>query len=407
MNEQIIVALTSWRKRITNLPTILDTIWAQTMPPDKVVLTLASEEFPKHVLPAEVQAYIDSHDRLQVCWVKHDTRVWKKFLFAAKLYPDALIVPIDDDMLYPQGMIEDLFKTHQLHPDAPISGNHYTFRGQKCHCGCASMVQAKHFDGWERYYRHRYRIEMPSSDIFYTMLAATNGYFYVPSEVDYQATAVNYNETEPYSRTGVKNKIRKTHDFCCRLFGQKVLRLFGEDDHRPFCVLGSAQTELGKAIEQELLAWLTPHFNVYLVQHDGRTFEYAALRFLQEVMSRTDAPCFYVHTKGAYNVRKVAHRVRNMWRSEFVGRQAEYLQAVDGERPVMACPYTGETHVPWYNGWVANAAAIRLMPIIQTEDRFYYEHHLFEQAEAVGLRMNDVVLENRKPMHDDLKLNFD
>jgi hypothetical protein len=96
-----------------------------------------------------------------------------------------------------------------------------------------------------------------------------------------------------------------------------------------------------------------------------------------------------------------------MWRSEFVGRQAEYLQAVNGDTPKVATPYTGATNVTWYNGWVANAAAVRSMSLVKTDDRYYYEHRLFGGAEVIGLRMNDIVVENRQPMHADLKTNFD
>ena len=124
-------------------------------------------------------------------------------------------------------------------------------------------------------------------------------------------------------------------------------------------------------------------------------------------MSRRNEPCFYLHTKGAVYTRKVSHRVRNMWRYEFGGFAKKYLQAVDGDTPKVAAPYAGVTKVPWYNGWVANAAAIRGMHLIKTEDRFYYEQCLFTDAEVVGLRMNDIVLENRKPMHTDLKNYFD
>ena len=407
MKEQLIISLTSWSKRLPNLPAVLDTIWAQTIQPDMVVLNLSLQEFPKKNLPAFLSDYIIKHDRLQVNWVQENTRVWKKFLPTFALYPDALVLPIDDDILYPPTLVEDMLQAHAKYPDRPISGNRYWYKGIKAHCGCASLVQAKFFAGWEQYVTPAFRAACPSSDLFYTYLAALNGYFYAESSTDYGDKQYTYNETDGYSVSFPKNRLRVSRAAIYNAFGVEVTRLFTDDDHRPFCVLGSMQTDLGKAIEQELLEWLTPHFNVYLVRHDGRAFEYTAIKFLKDVMSRTNAPCFYVHTKGAFYVRKVAHRVRNMWHSEFVGRQAEYLRAVDGDTPKVAAPYAGATKVPWYNGWVANASAIRGMHLIKTDDRFYYEHRLFTDAEVVGLRMNDIVLENRKPMHADLKQNFD
>ena len=409
MNEQIIVSLTSWSKRIGNLPIVLDSIWTQSVQPDMVVLNLSEEEFPKKTIPATLRDYIIAHERLRVNWVKENTRVWKKFLPTFALYPDALVIPIDDDMLYPPTMIEDFMRAHAKYPDRPISGNRYWYKGIKAHCGCASLVQAKFFEGWEQYVTRAFREECPSSDLFYTYLAAKNGYFYAETEDDYSIVSTPFNEVDGYSISFPKNRLRVSRAAIYKAFGVEVTRLFKDGDDKPFCVLGSMQTELGKAIEEELLAWLTPRFNVYLVRHDGRAFEYTAIKLLKDVMSRQDKPCFYLHTKGAFYTRKVSHRVRNMWRYEFGGLTERYLQAVNGDTPKVACPYTGSDKVTWYNGWCANAAAIREMNLIKTDDRFFYEYMLFKNAEVIGLRMNNInsPKEERAIMHQDLRACFD
>ena len=409
MKEQIVVSMTSWHKRIGNLPAVLDTIMAQTIQPDAIVINLSVEEFPTRELPADVQTYIDAYDRIRVNWVRYNTRVWKKFLPTLLLYPDALILPIDDDILYPPTMIEGFMMAHAKYPDRPISGNHFWYKGMKCHCGCASLVQAKHFEGWQKYYKHAFRVSCPSSDLFYTYLAAANGYFYAETDEDYMRSIVSYNEVDGYSASFPKNRLRVSREAIFNALGVEVVRLFKDDDHKPFCVLGSMQTDKGKAIEEEMLAWLAPRFNVYLVRHDGRAFEYTAIAFLKKIMSNQDEPCFYLHTKGAFYTRKLSHRVRNMWRFEFGGRADRYLQAVKGDTPKVSCPYTGSEKVTWYNGWCANAAAIRTMHLIKTDDRFYYEYLLFTDADVIGLRMNDVnqPKEERLIMHGDLKACFD
>ena len=148
MKEQIVVTMTSWRKRIGNIPAVLNTIFAQTRKPDAVVINLAEPEFPERKLPEEVQKYIDAHPKIVVNWLQKDTVVWKKLLPSLALYPDALFLTIDDDILYPKTMITDFMRAHKKNPDAPISGNKFHYQGLKCHCGCASLVQAKHFEGW-------------------------------------------------------------------------------------------------------------------------------------------------------------------------------------------------------------------------------------------------------------------
>ena len=54
-NNPIIVSLITRCERISNLPTVLDTIYSQTMSPNKVVLNLAYDE---HV-PDIVQEYFE------------------------------------------------------------------------------------------------------------------------------------------------------------------------------------------------------------------------------------------------------------------------------------------------------------------------------------------------------------
>ena len=89
MNENVIVSLTSWPKRIINLPVVLDCIWKQTVQPNVVILNLSEEEFPNRNLPDFFVDYINQHERLRINWVQENTRVWKKFLPILKLYPDA------------------------------------------------------------------------------------------------------------------------------------------------------------------------------------------------------------------------------------------------------------------------------------------------------------------------------
>ena len=53
--ERIIVSLTTYSKRIGNIPTVLETIFNQTQKPDLVVLNLAFNES----IPDDVQNYIE------------------------------------------------------------------------------------------------------------------------------------------------------------------------------------------------------------------------------------------------------------------------------------------------------------------------------------------------------------
>ena len=132
--EEIIVSLTTWKPRIHNIPVVLESIYAQTIQPDKVVLNIAFDE----VIPENIQKYIDIH-QIEVNYVP-DTKVYKKFLPTLLKYPRACVINIDDDCIYPETMLEDFMDLHAQYPQYPISGNHLIHDGMQCHCGCASMT---------------------------------------------------------------------------------------------------------------------------------------------------------------------------------------------------------------------------------------------------------------------------
>lgn len=121
MSEQIIISLTTYSRRFNNIPAVLDSIYGQTLLPDKVVLNLAIDE----TIPETVQSYISDH-HIEVNRVP-DTKVYKKLIPTLRKYPNDCIITIDDDFLYPENMIEDFMNIHEKYPHNPISGNRIVF----------------------------------------------------------------------------------------------------------------------------------------------------------------------------------------------------------------------------------------------------------------------------------------
>ena len=132
-----IVTFTSWKKRLGNIPTVLDSIFKQTIKPDKVVLNLSVEEFPKkeEELPSDVLKYLKGHD-VEIYWVEgKNTKQCKKIIPTLFRYPNDIIICIDDDFVYPNDLIETLYKKHLEFPNNPISGNKIRMFNAECHCG--------------------------------------------------------------------------------------------------------------------------------------------------------------------------------------------------------------------------------------------------------------------------------
>lgn len=213
--------MTSYGHRLMNIPGVLDTIFAQTLQPDLVVFNLAYEE----LLPNEVQDYIDEH-HVEVNRVA-DTKVYKKLIPTLKKYPEDCVITIDDDFLYPQGMIEDFMLVHNTYPDFPISGNSIALWGLKCHCGCASLTKAEYFGNYLDCIDDEVIRNCPSDDMVYTYFANKSGHPYIRTKEQYYTNMIHYNEGTGYS-VGVNaaNGVLNTYKYLTDRFGKAEDNLF-------------------------------------------------------------------------------------------------------------------------------------------------------------------------------------
>ena len=216
MGEKIIVSLTTWSKRIKNIPVVLDTIFEQTTKPELVVLNLAYDE----VVPEDIQNYIDSH-HIEVNRVP-DTKVYKKLIPTLKKYPNDCIISIDDDWLYPKEMIADFIKIHTLYPNFPISGNDCILFGLQCHCGCASLTKAEYFGNYLDLIDNEVISECPSDDIVYTYFASLSGHPYIRTEDKYFDNMQPYEADDGYTQTHqvLLNSINQSFEYLTNRFGK-------------------------------------------------------------------------------------------------------------------------------------------------------------------------------------------
>ena len=219
MAERIIVSLTTWSKRIGNIPVVLDTIFNQTVLPDLVVLNLGYDE----AIPENVNHYIVSHN-IEINRVK-DTKVYKKLIPTLKKYPNDCIISIDDDWLYPKGMIEDFMEVHKKYPNNPISGNREVMFDMQCHCGCASLTKAEYFGRYLDIIDDEIIKNCTSDDIVYTYFATKSGHPYIRTKGLYFTNLTPYNDCASYSDTIVfsnSNGINDSYDYLVNKFGKQT-----------------------------------------------------------------------------------------------------------------------------------------------------------------------------------------
>lgn len=224
-NEKIIVSLTTWEKRIYTIPVVLNTIFNQTLPPDRVVLNL-SEEL---IIPDDISNYLDKHN-IEINRVKYE-KVYKKLIPTLIKYPEDCIINIDDDWLYPPTMIEDFWNIHKQYPLNPISGNREFINGLPCHCGCASLTKSVFFGDLSLIDKEIME-NCPSDDTVYTYFAARSGYPYIWTNNLYYTNLIPYNANNPYTESDlIFNAVGNSWNYLTSRFGKapSILELFIKD----------------------------------------------------------------------------------------------------------------------------------------------------------------------------------
>lgn len=118
VNSELIVSLTTFPARINDVWMVIDSIFRQKMCPSAVCLYLSEEEFPEKEkgLPSLLKRY--QSRGLQIHWVSDNLKPHQKYFYALQEYPDKCVVTIDDDVYYPNGILQYLWELHLCYPGA-------------------------------------------------------------------------------------------------------------------------------------------------------------------------------------------------------------------------------------------------------------------------------------------------
>lgn len=241
MQEEIIVSMTTWKPRMHNIPIVLDTIYAQTIQPNKVVINLAYDE----VIPKDILSYISEH-QIEINYVPN-TKVYKKFLPTLLKYPEACVINIDDDCIFPPNMIEDFMVMHKKYPQFPISGNKVVLFGLQCHCGCASLTKYEFFGKYLNDIDDELMCNCASSDIVYTYIASKNGHPYICTNNLYFYNVVySALENSPYSKARIEHDdgISKSYQYLVNRFGELPIQLHNYVPDQYLATLITRQIEI-------------------------------------------------------------------------------------------------------------------------------------------------------------------
>lgn len=112
-----IVSLTTYPQREKKVQWTLKTLFNQTAEIDKIILWLSEEQYPEKKIPDEIKQYMDFGLEVRFC---EELRSHKKYYYTMMENPQAIVVTVDDDVLYPEDTIEHLLTKHQRFPNAVV-----------------------------------------------------------------------------------------------------------------------------------------------------------------------------------------------------------------------------------------------------------------------------------------------
>lgn len=116
-SSNVIVSLTSFPERINTVWITISTILHQTIKPGKIILWLADEQFPKgeEDLPKKLLELKKYGLTIRFC---DNLYPHKKYYYTMLENPNSVVITVDDDVFYPEHLIEDLLMTSQNNPGA-------------------------------------------------------------------------------------------------------------------------------------------------------------------------------------------------------------------------------------------------------------------------------------------------
>lgn len=115
----IIVSLTTFPARFDYMDLCLKSILLQTEKPDKIIVWLGSDATEE-----EIDLKLSKYEKYGIEFIhdkENNYKSHKKYIYAFEKYPKAVIITLDDDIIYPKDVISSLLCKHHQYPDAIIA----------------------------------------------------------------------------------------------------------------------------------------------------------------------------------------------------------------------------------------------------------------------------------------------
>ena len=327
--SKVVVTLTSWKKRICNLPVVLRSILNSDRKADAIYLNLSEEEFvgKEKDLPSDLVTFCNENGII-INWCGKDTKTFKKVFPILKYLDDEdCIINMDDDLLFPKNLIDIRLKEIEKY-DCPITSAYkskHNIGSMWCFFNC-SIFKKKHLANWEHFVNDEV-IATYNDDWCYAFLSYLNGYKVVPSVALNRANMRSYNTIESSGEKGLYvDHITAYNIFLKRaneLFGRgehigRYFNIYNKDKSKHDCLLiyhdfglNSRQMENGKHYEIE---YVVASLHRYCSSWLGRIFVVGSKppKAIEKDVEWLPCENPYSHVKDANLIYKVKYAIENI-----------------------------------------------------------------------------------------------
>lgn len=116
-NKKVIVSLTTIPSRVEKVYLCIEGLLRQTVKPDKIILWISKDEFKNIKLNRKLLKQKKRGLEIYYC---DNLKAHKKYYYTIKNYPNDITITVDDDVYYPENLVENLLEIYKLYPQCVI-----------------------------------------------------------------------------------------------------------------------------------------------------------------------------------------------------------------------------------------------------------------------------------------------
>lgn len=117
-NEELIVSLSTFGDRIHGAALTIESLFEQTVKPNRVILNLGRQFEGKGKIPGSLKLL--ERRGLEIRFTR-DLGSYTKLLPTLRDFPNSTIITVDDDIIYDYDMVSNLVNEHLTHPEEVVA----------------------------------------------------------------------------------------------------------------------------------------------------------------------------------------------------------------------------------------------------------------------------------------------